>query len=279
MIMEIPTYYSYSEFVQNYESDFQKWNEVFPDASEDDYKDEIKFIYSRFNFYEEDFGEYFGLGLHSKGFNGNYITFHGYLSEQDFVKIISNRIYFLCNHLHIELEPTKFSKLLDDITDDYGLFCNSYFDVSGFPDDSQYIEINDITIIAQFLKIEKNFLDDYEVTFDEIKFKNFEYSVNKILNFISENKILNNNTTEIDEAQPKKYSTPEKIKVLDKLNVKGWLQEKGFSVFQIEALLSDLFDVTDKTIRNGFSNNKHDKTAENIISELRELKADRTAKK
>lgn len=73
--------------------------------------------------------------------------------------------------------------------------------------------------------------------------------------------------------KPEKFSLPQKIKILDELNIKGLLQNKGFTTFQTEQLLSDLFDKTDKTIRNGFSNQSHLKTAQDYINNLKNLKA------
>ena len=77
------------------------------------------------------------------------------------------------------------------------------------------------------------------------------------------------------EKKEGKYSVPQKIKILDELNIKGWLQGKDYTVFQIEQLLSDLFDVTDRTVRSGFSNSKHESTAQGYLKELKNLKANR----
>ena len=78
-----------------------------------------------------------------------------------------------------------------------------------------------------------------------------------------------------DESIAKTLSVPQKIKILDELNIKGWLQEKGFTIFQIEQLLSDLFDRTDKTIRDSFSNNKHEDSSKDYLVTLKALKAKR----
>lgn len=83
-------------------------------------------------------------------------------------------------------------------------------------------------------------------------------------------------TQDIDEKTDIKYSVPQKIKILDMLNIKGWLMEKhNFTIFQIEELLSDLFDRTDKTIRSSFSDSKHENTAQQYLEELKKIKAKR----
>lgn len=87
-------------------------------------------------------------------------------------------------------------------------------------------------------------------------------------------KLINQeNKQEKFSTKKEKFSIPQKVKILDQLNIKGWLQEKGYTIFQIEQLLSDLFDRTDKTIRDGFSNNKHEKSAKEYLEELKSLKA------
>ncbi|WP_312421868.1 hypothetical protein [Epilithonimonas sp.] len=79
-----------------------------------------------------------------------------------------------------------------------------------------------------------------------------------------------------DEITQNKYSVPQKIKILDMLNIKGWLMDKhNFTTFQIEELLSDLFDRTDKTIRNSFSDSKHENTAQQYLEGLKKVKAKR----
>lgn len=85
--------------------------------------------------------------------------------------------------------------------------------------------------------------------------------------------LVREDNLESSTIKKEKFTIPQKIKILDQLNIKGWLQEKGYTIFQIEFLLSDLFDRTDKTIRDGFSNKKHEKNAKEYLEELKNLKA------
>jgi hypothetical protein len=113
-------------------------------------------------------------------------------------------------------------------------------------------------------KIEWNKINDYMeslLQFIEIFNPEEEYAIQK--------------NQESEEKTEKKFTVPQKIKILDKLNIKGWLQGKGYTNYQIEILLSNLFDRTDKTIRDGFSNNKHEKSANEYLEELKNLKANR----
>lgn len=52
--------------------------------------------------------------------------------------------------------------------------------------------------------------------------------------------------------------------------------KNGFTDFQTVQLLADIFGRSEKSIRNNFASNKHDKLAENYKSELIKLKAKRS---
>lgn len=80
---------------------------------------------------------------------------------------------------------------------------------------------------------------------------------------------------ETDGLQPEKFTVPQKIKILDKLNIKGMMAEKGYTDFQTVQLLADIFGRTEKSIRNNFDNQNHTDTAEKYIADLKELKAKR----
>lgn len=97
----------------------------------------------------------------------------------------------------------------------------------------------------------------------ENRFKQFEETIEKIKNPLEQ------------KAKANSLSVPQKVKILDELNIKGWLQGKNYTTFQIEQLLSDLFEKTDKTIRSAFSNSNHKKIAENYLEDLKKLKAKR----
>ena len=115
---------------------------------------------------------------------------------------------------------------------------------------------------------------------DMFKDENFIYDyMESLLQFIEifnpEEEYAIQKNQESEEKTENKFTVPQKIKILDKLNIKGWLQGKGYTNYQIEILLSNLFDRTDKTIRDGFSNNKHEKSANEYLEELKNLKANR----
>ena len=90
-----------------------------------------------------------------------------------------------------------------------------------------------------------------------------------------EEKVIQKNQ-ESEEKIENKFTVPQIIKILDKLNIKGMMGKNGFTDFQTVQLLADIFGRSEKSIRNNFASNKHDKLAENYKSELIKLKAKRS---
>ncbi|MCU7569198.1 hypothetical protein N4238_10490, partial [Riemerella anatipestifer] len=146
-------------------------------------------------------------------------------------------------------------------------------------------KLEDIVEVVSFIRLNHY---DYEILFDNIKYNNFKLSIPKIYKFISDRKKEINGVQTTDEVTPtaeeqhttgeeheKTFTNPQKIKILDTLNIRGWLQDKGLTMFQIEVLLSDLFDISTKSIRNAMSNDIHSDFAENYIKELKQKKAKR----
>ncbi|MFX1645085.1 hypothetical protein MPN29_01040 [Riemerella anatipestifer] len=77
------------------------------------------------------------------------------------------------------------------------------------------------------------------------------------------------------EEHEKTLTNPQKIKILDTLNIRGWLQDKDLTIFQIEILLSDLFGISTRSVRKDTSSDIHSDFAENYIKELKQKKAKR----
>lgn len=159
---------------------------------------------------------------------------------------------------------------------------------SGYGEDDSYkINYHSIKNMEKFtfFNLDRESNDEPFFCFDSMGYKNYGFSVVRIAEYIDEKiKSLTNNTVkkialkmqkDTDEPIPSTLTVPKKIKILDELNIKGWLQEKNYTVFQIEKLLSDLFDRTDKTIREGFSNQNHKTTAENYLANLKTIRAKR----
>ena len=111
---------------------------------------------------------------------------------------------------------------------------------------------------------------------DENIFIGIVNSINEMLNYF-EDVVSDLNSQTPNEIKNVKYlSNPQKIKIIEKLNLYGFLQTKGFSKTNFEFLLSQLFDISDKQVRTSFSNKKHEVFAENFIEELKKRPSIRT---
>lgn len=205
----------------------------------------------------------------------------------------------------IDLYPTLESFKVEFKSLYYGYFVHKY-------PDSTYLEYLDILITLysransenkKYIKENKDSIPEWVIERKEEEFwlkclefdKNLTIEYDRILEFIYDEydiengklieqerfftktvKITDSIEEDVDEKTQNKYSVPEKIKILEILNVKGWLMDKhSFTIFQIEELLSDLFDRTDRTIRASFSNSNHENTAKKYLEELKKIKAKR----
>ena len=151
------------------------------------------------------------------------------------------------------------------------------YELDGSEFDKSAIMILHLNTFSKILELDKiiDFLEN-ETDREKINLFRFQNNTNQTQNKENAPKTIDNTHEYTDEKTQNKYSVPQKIKILDMLNIKGWLMDKhNFTTFQIEELLSDLFDRTDKTIRNSFSDSKHENTAQQYLEELKKVKAKR----
>ncbi|QZO84367.1 hypothetical protein [Riemerella anatipestifer] len=153
--------------------------------------------------------------------------------------------------------------------------------------------IRDIKEIICFIQLEYFKDDNISVVFNEEKYNVFTRFIPKIYKFINNRKKevkdeIKRKYTLSDEVTPtaeeqhttgedheKTFTNPQKIKILDTLNIRGWLQDKDLTIFQIEILLSDLFGISTRSVRKAMSSDIHSDFAENYLKELEQIKAKR----
>ena len=92
--------------------------------------------------------------------------------------------------------------------------------------------------------------------------------------------LFDDDTTERNEEEEeirpnKNLSIPQKIKILDELNFRGMMQDRGFTDFQTIQFLADVFDRSEKTIRNNLQSKLHSIAANSYIQNLKQVKAKR----
>lgn len=167
--MEIPTYYSFNEFVENYETDFTQWLEIYPDGDEENFINEVKANYNEFDFYMpisiseiyEEYPQYREI---------DFLTYLG---------IIENRVnkFILKNELQPKTESEFLSLITAEIFDDGDNWKYNKYDRFQIP-------YKEFSIHREFVKGEIDFLDNFELLFNDQKFKSFTFTIKKIIAFL-----------------------------------------------------------------------------------------------
>ncbi|MEE3725155.1 hypothetical protein V2H21_07225 [Riemerella anatipestifer] len=304
--MKIPFYTSFKEFKDNYETDLEKWLSIYTDGDEMDY---LGYVYERYSDYavtgiDEPYykDETFWVEVKPNKVPKYYWKLQGqYCVDEDnnvFESLSFIQIFEVINKRcgntdfpdgisFVNKQVNGYSKmdLLQHISDCI-VDTEKRYSPNGINDN--YIIPYDLDILFE------DYIELIEIktpmglTINKTKYNNFKLSVPKIYKFISDRKKEINGVQTTDEVTPtaeeqhttgeeheKTFTNPQKIKILDTLNIRGWLQDKGLTMFQIEVLLSDLFDISTKSIRNAMSNDIHSDFAENYIKELKQKKAKR----
>lgn len=234
--MEIPFYYSFKEFEENYTDDLKKWIKTYPDATEKLFLEELQVHYGVF------FNEW-GLFDDSISCTRTVDDYPEYwnLSISQFKDFMQEKII---NHLL----GLGYSNHTED-----GLNIPKDVDVMGFwedcnrPTKENWAVINDFR--HRYLKVFfwfEGFFDTLQ--FDSIKYKNFQFSVVRIAEWIDEKikpiketaKITNNSTLEIIEPYQEKErgnNIPYKIAMLDEIGVIKELNKKYTNTSDIIRIL------------------------------------------
>ena len=249
--MELPLYYTFSDFEKNYKTDLEKFKETYNDASEIDYYEELLSLYNMFP-----------------------------------IDIIFAELLFEEYPEEIEISLNKYTDIMNDKLNDYRNFLTNYkneFDnldksftreeiIDYWEKCNFWTKNNRYTIIDDRHKYLKEFyipspFDD-KIILDETKIKNFNYAVTKICNFINEivaklkpvknkTEIENNSETQTTEQ----IETPEndfsdnddkvKLIILEKLGVIDYIktiQTKPETISHTAEILSSFTGITSKTL-------------------------------
>lgn len=170
--MEIPIYYSFSEFQKKYNNDFKKWKKTFADGTEKFFLEELETLYSSFctgsrmNYVFEDT---IRINYWVDGFYQNYD-----LSLFDYVREVQS---LYTDYLTREkIEPKNEFEF------------KTYLTYEVFENPNSTTDYNTFLRYKPFIKFEKSWLSDdhYLLTPDKVKFKNFGFSCIQILNMIAE---------------------------------------------------------------------------------------------
>lgn len=213
-----PLYYSFSEFLANYESDFNEWKTFYPDGTERYF---LKTIYDKYNkipYFNElesstqidSYGrEYIIEEIVRKKTFSDYIMlpyFDGIgeyprkekVGFDDLAELITARIRFVLNP---ELKKgIEFNGMTYNLfpTNNISFDIQNIWDIQDIfdrqPTDGYVIDVFEFSSYTPFMEIKKTDDDLGYVYFNEYKYKNFEYTVNQILDWIDDKKNKLQNT-------------------------------------------------------------------------------------
>lgn len=204
--MEIPFYYSYKDFLENYESDYIEWQKLFADGSKDDFNRELLSIYTLFvnedgtDIYEEissfwipeDYPEYHQIGIEMYGeiMQGKLNAWFSSANGKDAPENFDALDYWeICNFRSQESQA-----VIDDPRHRYYKY---FFTAMGF-----------------------------DIFFDGVKYRNFKFSVLKIYHWLN-SKLNPNGTEQTAEPEKPKLRTADvnyKFALLEEMGVIKWLQ-------------------------------------------------------
>ena len=170
--MEIPFYYSFNDFKNNFENDLKKFLNVFQDATETDYLKEVINIYS------------------------NFIDFERYTVIEE----------ISCDYImedypeYNELDLNRYTEIMQEKLKIYCSINGFYNDENDFPEDVEILDYwekcnirtknNKLVITDNRHKLYRKFYNSFfdKIVLDELKYKNFKFSIFRIIEFIN-NKI------------------------------------------------------------------------------------------
>lgn len=239
--MEIPFYCTFTEFQQNYKTDLEQWKQIFPDGSEIDFNNEVWSVYNMFldsdmTIYEE---------ISSYWIPEEYPEYYQ-LSLSQYADIMKEKL-------------KDFAQINDFLTfdDDFTFSLKDDIEILDFWEECNVrTKGNGAVIDDQRHKYYKEFFnsDGVNIIFNEVKYRNFKFSIQKIRQFLKREIP----EVEHDSTEPKtktQFTTPEKIALLQiteldkKIDIlTGNVSEQKYR------LLSALFGVTVDTVKKTYLN-------------------------
>lgn len=274
--MEVPFYYSFKEFKENYETDLKKWLEVYTEGDETDFLNKVNSVYSKY--YDYDFlGEFCGTKEVEKCIRQKYVPdeFDGsggiYDKEGNYYEYVHIRNIVM--DLDFRLMDTNFSDRDEDFAEikdkrgllkvlfEYNLLDKEDCLISG----PIYIGFKEIYDLELFWKFDKTTLGKWYLCFDEIKYTNFKLSIPKIYNFIQEklNLKIEKETQTPPPDEVESITLPENIKTT-KTDTIRLLHYTGILDFLLEKYprmnesnLASFFELITKTPITHKNQNKH----------------------
>jgi len=250
--MEIPFYCTFTEFQQNYKTDFEQWKHIFPDGSETDFIYEIRSLYGMFL---DNSGREIDEEISSYWIHEEYPEYYQ-LSLSEYADIMKEKL-------------KDFAKINDFLTfdDDFTFSLKDDIEILDFWEECNVrTKSNGAVINDQRHKYYREFFNSngISISFDEIRYRNFKFSIWKIKDFLKDREMQSPYKTdgiptkEIESLEPKtksQFTTPEKIALLQITELERRIDILTGNVSEQKyRLLSALFGVSYDTVKKAYLN-------------------------
>ncbi|MEY8761734.1 hypothetical protein [Chryseobacterium tongliaoense] len=210
--MEIPLYYNFKEFDENYNKNLKIWLNNYPDADEIDYLNELRSQYILF-FYQNNFDFIINSNWIRDEYPENYeLSITAY---QEFMQ--EKLIQYLHDDLDSNFDGDNLEISLDTNVMDFWEDCNVWTRKnSAIIDDEKHKYLKEFFTFDNYTK---------KLVFDEKKFTNFKYAIKRIIEYldkkthlisstIKNEPELNNNSSEVLNSYQNAQSENEKIEIV-----------------------------------------------------------------
>lgn len=266
--MKTPFYCTFTEFQQNYKTDFEQWKHIFADGSEIDFVNEVRSLYGMFL---DNSGREIDEEISSYWIPEEYPEYYP-LSLMQYADLMKEKL--------IDFAQTN---ELMDFEDDFTFSLKNDIEILDFWEKCNIrTKGNGAVIDDQRHKYYKEFFtsNGISISFDEVKYRNFKFSIWKIKGFLTDREMQSSNKNDgitikdNESSEPKKksqFTTPEKIALLQITELEQRIDILTGNVSEQKyRLLSALFGVSYETVKkaylNGTVNGLHKKKARDFYN-------------
>ncbi|WP_455004962.1 hypothetical protein [Capnocytophaga gingivalis] len=227
-------YLSYNDFKSNYDNDFKEWQIRFPDSIEIDY---LRYIDKQ---YKET------LSFFQTHSEGDYIVLEEFVSIYEVDRLGNSLDYIASLDEYAGILRLRLHCFIKDESNEniYKILRSERSLIYGSKLDKYNIEPNVHNIFYHFLKVNEK----EQVCYDRDKFKNFEISINRIFDFISEkNKTTYNKTESVSNNITNKIIWKDNknnlLELFKTLKVVGKIDYKANNDTELLDLLNKYFEI------------------------------------
>lgn len=253
--MELPFYYSLEEFQKYYNVNFQDWKKIFKDGSETEFANDYLKLYNNFfNVHNT-----FKYRIDVKMYDENNIIEDFDLYHFEYTTIIEKRLRLFIDMFKTE-DKEKYAKEI--IAYEPMLICDfeNTGEINTMFDDGYIIEIENLMIYSELFTYDfSDYSKKWFLSIDNLDYKNFEYSLKRIREFLNdkintknifpENLELPEPSLEIEE-EPEEKDAKVKFILLKELGIIDFLINQNYNNTDIGKILKPIVGIKETYTAN-----------------------------